>query len=361
MATTAGDIYVRSGASGSFTSVQYVQGGWITVASASDMNSIYHDRLRDGQIVWVEHTEQLYVTRKFVAFSTPGYGGSDDSASFHTTNLGISGGGGGEGDITSVTAGTGLSGGGASGAVTLNLDTSDAAFISGVSGQLTSLNNFTGSANTSITSLNTFTGSVITNSMTSSMTVASSSVSDRAMFTAQWTIGANGASHYTFTGHGLTGAENDPTLYLMRGQKYKFINNSGGSHPFRIQSTPNGSAGTAYNDGVTNNNLSSGTLTWDVQFDAPRVLYYQCTNHSNMGGVIYVLNADTGSGGGGGTGGIFTTTGSFKSTTNSLDITGSVRVGDGVLRLKEFTTTPTYEEGAIFYSASNFYFGLGSS
>ena len=30
------------------------------------MSSIYHDRLRDGQIVWVEHTEQLYVTRKFV-------------------------------------------------------------------------------------------------------------------------------------------------------------------------------------------------------------------------------------------------------------------------------------------------------
>ena len=90
MATTAGDIYVRSGASGSFTSVQYVQGGWITVPSASDMSSIYHDRLRDGQIVWVEHTEQLYVTRKFVAFSTPGYDGTDDSASFHTTNLGDS-------------------------------------------------------------------------------------------------------------------------------------------------------------------------------------------------------------------------------------------------------------------------------
>ena len=284
MATTAGDIYVRSGASGSFTSVQYVQGGWITVASASDMTSIYHDRLRDGQIVWVEHTEQLYVTRKFTAFETPGYAGTDDSASFHTTSLGISGGGG-SGDITSVTAGNGLSGGGASGAVTLNLDTSDSTFISGVSGLLTSLNNFTGSANTSITSLNNFTGSVITNSMTGSMSVASSSVSDRAMFTAQWTLGADGTNHYTFTGHGLTGAENDPTLYLMRGQKYKFINNMG-AHPFRIQSTPNGSAGTAYNDGVTNNDVSNGTLTWDVQFDAPRVLYYQCTSHANMGGVI---------------------------------------------------------------------------
>ena len=35
-----GDIYMRS-ESGSFTSVQYVQGGWITVPSASDMSSIY--------------------------------------------------------------------------------------------------------------------------------------------------------------------------------------------------------------------------------------------------------------------------------------------------------------------------------
>ena len=74
-----------------------------------------------------------------------------------------------------------------------------------------------------------------------------------------------------------------------------------------------------YNDGVTNNDVSSGTLTWDVQFDSPRVLYYQCTALKNMGGVIYRLKRkDTGSGGGGGTGGIFTTTGSFKSTTNSL-------------------------------------------
>ena len=136
---------------------------------------------------------------------------------------------------------------------------------------------------------------ILSGSITS---VDSASVAELSNYAAQWTLGADGASHYTFTGPGLTGAENDPTIYLTRGQKYKFIHNAGGAHPFRIQSTPNGSAGTAYNDGVTNNNLSSGTLTWDVQFDAPRVLYYQCTNHGNMGGVIYIDNANTGSGGG---------------------------------------------------------------
>ena len=99
----------------------------------------------------------------------------------------------------------------------------------------------------------------------------------------------NGISDYTFTGPGLTGTENDPTLYLTRGQQYKFYNNSGG-HPFRIQSTPNGSTGTQYNDGIPTNDVGTGsTLTWDVQFDAPNKLYYQCTSHPNMGGPIYIV------------------------------------------------------------------------
>ena len=88
----------------------------------------------------------------------------------------------------------------------------------------------------------------------------------------EWVLGADGTDNYTFTGPGLTGAENDPIIYLKRGQKYNFKNSSGG-HPFRIQSTVNGSAGTAYNDGITNNNAGNGvTLVWDVQFDAPNVL-----------------------------------------------------------------------------------------
>ena len=105
-----------------------------------------------------------------------------------------------------------------------------------------------------------------------------------------WILGADGTSHYTFSGPGLTGAENDPTLYLQRGQKYVFRNRSGG-HPFRIQSTVNGSSGTSYSDGVTNNDAANGTdLVWNVQQDAPDVLYYQCTSHANMGGVIYIGN-----------------------------------------------------------------------
>ena len=103
-----------------------------------------------------------------------------------------------------------------------------------------------------------------------------------------WTLGASGTNHYTFTGPGDLSGDTDPDLQLIRGQKYIFKNRSGG-HPFRIQSTPNGSAGTAYNDGVTNNNAGNGTdLIFDVPFDAPSILYYQCTSHGNMGGPIYV-------------------------------------------------------------------------
>ena len=75
---------------------------------------------------------------------------------------------------------------------------------------------------------------------------------------------------------------------MIRGQSYQFVNNSG-NHPFRIQSTPNGSTGTQYNTGVTNNDAGSGvTLTFDVPFDAPDVLYYQCTFHGGMGGKIVI-------------------------------------------------------------------------
>ena len=108
-----------------------------------------------------------------------------------------------------------------------------------------------------------------------------------------YTLGASGNNHYTFTGEGLTGAVNDPTLYLTRGKTYRFVNgNSSGAHPFRIQTTVNGSAGTEYNTGVTNNGGAGGsTIVFEVPHDAPDVLYYQCTSHNAMGGIFYITGA----------------------------------------------------------------------
>ena len=103
-----------------------------------------------------------------------------------------------------------------------------------------------------------------------------------------FTIGASGNSAYTFQGEGLNGTVNNPTLYLTRGKTYRFENGSGG-HPIRIQST-SGASGTAYNTGVTNN-AQAGTVIVEVQHDAPDVLYYQCTSHAAMNGVLYITGA----------------------------------------------------------------------
>ena len=104
----------------------------------------------------------------------------------------------------------------------------------------------------------------------------------------KWNITAPDSNHYVFEGPGLDGAQNDPTIYLLRGQMYVFDNNSGG-HPLQIQYEGGNTSGTQYNDGIQNNNVSGAELFWNVQNDAPDVLYYQCTSHVNMWGKIIIL------------------------------------------------------------------------
>jgi hypothetical protein len=106
-------------------------------------------------------------------------------------------------------------------------------------------------------------------------------------YVSSWTLTGNGSAYF-FSGSGFDETESNPDLYLVRGQKYRF--NASGSHPFQIQSTF-GAGGTVYNDGVTNNN--SATVDFNVQNDAPDVLYYQCTVHSNMRGKIIILGDRT--------------------------------------------------------------------
>ena len=110
--------------------------------------------------------------------------------------------------------------------------------------------------------------------------------------TITWTLTApNAPNDYTFSGDGFPTSQTDPTLYLIRGQTYKFVNNTGG-HPFRIQSTgATVGGGTQYNSGVTNQDAGNGvTLTFVVPMDAPDTLYYQCTAHTAMFGTISILS-----------------------------------------------------------------------
>ena len=102
-------------------------------------------------------------------------------------------------------------------------------------------------------------------------------------------LGADGINHYVFSdprNHWFPTSENDPTLYLRRGDTYIF-NNTSGAHPFRIQSTT-GTSGTPYNTGVTNNG-TVGVVTFKVPMSAPATLYYQCTSHTNMNGTINIV------------------------------------------------------------------------
>tara|TARA_B100001057_G_scaffold424263_1_gene446914 strand:- start:9508 stop:11253 length:1746 start_codon:yes stop_codon:yes gene_type:complete len=105
----------------------------------------------------------------------------------------------------------------------------------------------------------------------------------------QFNITNDNTDHYVFTDPGsiwFPSSENDPTLYLRRGEQYLFNNTSGG-HPFRIQSTT-GTSGTPYSTGVTNNG-GTGQVIFKVPMSAPATLYYQCTSHTNMNGTINIV------------------------------------------------------------------------
>ena len=98
-----------------------------------------------------------------------------------------------------------------------------------------------------------------------------------------YTVTANGSSAYRFHGGGVDETADDPDLYLIRGQKYRFNNTTGSSHPFAIRVSNGGSA---YTDGVTGS--QNGIQFFTVPYSAPASLVYQCTIHGGMVGNIYV-------------------------------------------------------------------------
>jgi len=99
----------------------------------------------------------------------------------------------------------------------------------------------------------------------------------------KYTIASPGAGQYSVFGPGFDTATVNPTLTLMRGQKYVFDNTVHGSHPLEIR---NGNQGSAYTPGVIGN--GTATVTFEVPMDAPIKLYYQCTQHPAMGNIIYI-------------------------------------------------------------------------
>ena len=79
----------------------------------------------------------------------------------------------------------------------------------------------------------------------------------------------------------------NPTLNLVRGNTYTFNVNATG-HPFWIKTTAVTGTDSAYNDGVTNNGVAVGTISFTVPLYAPSTLYYICQIHSSMQGVLSI-------------------------------------------------------------------------
>ena len=80
------------------------------------------------------------------------------------------------------------------------------------------------------------------------------------------------AADFTITSPGffysINGVANNPVLTVVRGELYTFAVSTALSHPFRILGS----------DGVTNNNISSGTISWRVPTN--EVDYsYECSIH----------------------------------------------------------------------------------
>jgi len=93
----------------------------------------------------------------------------------------------------------------------------------------------------------------------------------------------NAPSNYTINN------QPNPGLTLQRGQTYTF-NVTAAGHPFFISTTSGMNTANTYNTGVTGNNAQSGMLTFVVPQSAPNTLFYNCSNHNPMSGMITITN-----------------------------------------------------------------------
>ena len=98
-----------------------------------------------------------------------------------------------------------------------------------------------------------------------------------------FTVTNSSASAYVIDG------SNNPTLTLVRGFTYTFNVNATG-HPFFIKTSAVTGLTNQYTNGVTNNGVEVGTLTFAVPYDAPNTLYYICRYHGSMQGTINIVD-----------------------------------------------------------------------
>ena len=174
-----------------------------------------------------------------------------------------------------------FAGSGATQSGNLDLKTDNSLTYNSLSGELTAVKlTGNGSSLTNLPAANlTGTLPALDGSALTGIAVTEAPVTD-------YTVTANGSSAYRFHGGGVDETADNPDLYLIRGQKYRFNNTTGSSHPFAIREA---SGGSAYSNGVTGS--QNGIQFFTVPYDAPASLFYQCTIHSGMVGNIYIRGA----------------------------------------------------------------------
>ena len=124
----------------------------------------------------------------------------------------------------------------------------------------------TNSANLNVTGVGTLTRAFATDLSVSGISTISqpSNANPHSL----WDVVNNSASSYRFTGPGVVSTDDNPNIYLVRGQRYIFKVNAS-SHPFYIKTEAGTGTGNQYTDGVTGNGAQSGNIIFNVQHDAP--------------------------------------------------------------------------------------------
>lgn len=87
----------------------------------------------------------------------------------------------------------------------------------------------------------------------------------------------------------VNGVQGKP-LVAVRDKTYSFRVNAGIQHDFYLSTSEVGWGAAAYTDGVAGQFIYEGVVTFKPNRQTPDLLYYQCRNHRNMGGPIYVVN-----------------------------------------------------------------------
>lgn len=80
----------------------------------------------------------------------------------------------------------------------------------------------------------------------------------------------------------------NPTLYLRRGETYKF-NITSFTHPIYIKTAQSTGTGDQYTNGVINNGQQAGVLTFTPPMNAPATLYYQASTSASITGTINIV------------------------------------------------------------------------